>query len=55
MMTMLVLAHAGHWLANVLYVVPLVGVAVAMLVGRLRERRGERDGDGPKPPAREAG
>jgi hypothetical protein len=54
MMTMLVLAHAGHWLANVLYVVPLVGVAVAMLVGRLRERRRERDGDGPKP-AREAG
>ena len=36
---MLVLAHAGHWLVQLIYLVPravLVGVIVA---GRIRDRR----------------
>jgi hypothetical protein len=37
------LAHAGHWLAQVAYLAPLI-VLVAMLVaGKLRERRERRD------------
>jgi hypothetical protein len=40
---MLVLAHAGHWLANVLYAAPLVALAVAMGVGWLRDRGRDRD------------
>jgi hypothetical protein len=48
------LAHAGHWLAQVAYAVPLVLVVVALVVTKVRERRnGGRPGeDGePVPPA----
>ena len=33
------LAHAGHWLAQVAYVVPLLLVVVALVVSKMRERR----------------
>jgi len=39
---MLVLAHAGHWLVNVLYVLPLAGIAIAMGISWLRERRAQK-------------
>jgi len=34
-----VLAHVGHWLVDVLYVAPLLVLAVLVLVGRVRNRR----------------
>jgi len=34
------LAHAGHWLAQVAYVVPLLLVVIALAVSKVRERRG---------------
>jgi hypothetical protein len=40
-MDTLVLGHAGHWLIDVLYLLPLVALAVALAVGKWRER-GER-------------
>jgi hypothetical protein len=43
------LAHAGHWLVNLLYLVPLLLVFVALGVQALRDRR---RGTGPRrPPA----
>jgi len=36
---MVPLAHVGHWLVDVLYLAPLVALAVAVAVGKLRERR----------------
>ena len=51
------LAHAGHWLAQVAYVVPLLLVVIALAVSKVRERRGpdvHEDGDAP-PPAAAAG
>jgi hypothetical protein len=50
---MFVIAHAGHWLANVLYAAPLIVLAAVFIVGRLRER-GAPDGGGDMPAA-EAG
>jgi cytochrome c oxidase assembly factor CtaG len=35
----IVFAHAGHWLPQLLYVAPLVVLVVAIIVGRVRERR----------------
>ena len=43
-MTVPPLAHAGHWLAQVAYLLPLVLLVVMLVVGKLRERR-ERQGD----------
>jgi hypothetical protein len=41
------LAHAGHWLAQVAYALPLVLVVVALVVTKVRERRaGGRPVDG---------
>jgi hypothetical protein len=40
----IVLAHAGHWLPQLLYLAPVVVLVGAILVGRLRERREARDG-----------
>ncbi len=34
-----VLAHAGHWLVQLLYVVPVVVIAVVIVREKLRERR----------------
>ena len=40
-MTALPLAHAGHWLVNVLYLVPLVIVVAMLAVSSIRDRRAE--------------
>jgi hypothetical protein len=40
----IVFAHAGHWLPQLLYLAPVVVLVGAILVGRLRERREARDG-----------
>jgi cytochrome c oxidase assembly factor CtaG len=39
-----VLAHAGHWLPQLLYLAPLIVLVAAILVGRIRERRERRGG-----------
>jgi hypothetical protein len=36
---MLVLAHAGHWLVQLIYLVPLLVLVGVILVGRARDRR----------------
>jgi hypothetical protein len=36
---MIVLAHAGHWLPQLLYLLPVVVLVGAIVVGRLRDRR----------------
>ena len=36
---MLVLAHAGHWLVQLIYIVPLLVLVGVILVGRARDRR----------------
>jgi hypothetical protein len=33
------LAHAGHWLVQIAYLVPLVLLVGMLLLGKLRERR----------------
>ncbi len=49
---MMVLAHAGHWLAQVAYAAPLVLVVVALVVSTLRGRRSEPEEQGAEgPPA----
>jgi cytochrome c oxidase assembly factor CtaG len=35
-------AHVGHWLADMLYVLPLLVMAALVLAGRVRERRQTR-------------
>jgi hypothetical protein len=35
----LVFAHAGHWLPQLLYLMPVVVLVGAILIGRVRERR----------------
>jgi hypothetical protein len=39
---LLVLAHAGHWLPQLLYLAPVVVLVGAILIGRMRERREAR-------------
>jgi hypothetical protein len=39
------IAHAGHWLAQVAYLVPLVVLVGMILAGRLRDRRERRQGE----------
>jgi uncharacterized membrane protein YtjA (UPF0391 family) len=36
------LAHAGHWLAQIAYLAPLVVLVAMIVVGRVRERRARR-------------
>jgi cytochrome c oxidase assembly factor CtaG len=43
-MTAVVMAHAGHWLPQLLYLAPLIVLVVAIAIGRLRERRQGREG-----------
>jgi hypothetical protein len=33
------LAHVGHWIVDLIYVVPLLLLGVALIVGKLRDRR----------------
>ena len=42
---MIVIAHAGHWLPQLLYLAPVVVLVGAILVGRFRERRAGRGRD----------
>jgi hypothetical protein len=37
---MVFFAHAGHWLVQLIYLVPLLVLVGAILHGKLRERRG---------------
>jgi TRAP-type uncharacterized transport system fused permease subunit len=45
-MTVPPFAHAGHWLAQVAYLVPLVVLVVMLVAGRVRDRRERRRDDG---------
>lgn len=38
---MLYFAHAGHWLVQLIYLVPLAVLVGVILVGRARDRREE--------------
>lgn len=44
---MTMLAHSGHWLASLLYVVPIVVVIGVLGLIVLREKRAERRSVGP--------
>jgi hypothetical protein len=39
----IVLAHAGHVLVDMLYAVPLLVMVGLLLIGKLRERRARQD------------
>jgi hypothetical protein len=39
----LVLAHAGHWLVQLIYLVPLAVLVGVIVAGKLRERRERRE------------
>jgi hypothetical protein len=41
-MTVPPLAHAGHWLAQLAYLAPLIVLVGMLLVGKWRERRERR-------------
>lgn len=36
---MLVVAHAGHWLVQLIYLVPLAVLVGVIVAGRIRDRR----------------
>ncbi len=36
---MLVLAHAGHWLVNLLYLAPVLFIAFVIVREKIREKR----------------
>jgi hypothetical protein len=40
------LAHAGHWLAQIAYLAPLVVLVAMLVLGRLRARRERRRNEG---------
>lgn len=48
---MIVFGHAGHWFVQLAYLAPLVVLAVAMAVGKIRERRRLRAADDPRSPS----
>ena len=35
----LVLAHAGHWLVQILYAAPLIVIVVLLIVGKMRNKK----------------
>jgi hypothetical protein len=41
-MTVPPLAHAGHWLAQLAYLAPLILLVAMLVVGKLRERHERR-------------
>jgi hypothetical protein len=45
---MLVFAHAGHWLVQLIYLVPLAVLVGVIVAGRIRDRREARDGTQPQ-------
>jgi len=40
---MIVFAHAGHWLVQLIYLVPLVVLVGVIVAGRRRDRRADRE------------
>ena len=36
------MAHAGHWLESVVYLVPIVGFALWLAVATIKDRRSRR-------------
>ena len=48
-MTVPPLAHAGHWLAQIAYLAPLILLVGALLAGKLRARRERRRNEGVTP------
>jgi hypothetical protein len=44
---MAVLAHAGHWLPQLMYLMPVLIMLVAAGAARIRDRQRRRGGDGP--------
>ncbi len=44
-----VLAHAGHWLVNILYALPVLVVAGSIIVSVIRQRREARDTEADPP------
>lgn len=50
-MTALVVAHAGHWLVNLLYVLPVAVVAGLLGWQAIKDRREERRENEQPPPA----
>jgi hypothetical protein len=47
------IAHAGHWLVNALYLVPLLVVVAMLAVSSVRDRRAEAAEAAEEPPADE--
>ena len=39
MTALLVLAHAGHWLVQLIYLLPLLVLVGVIVAGRIRDRR----------------
>jgi hypothetical protein len=48
-------AHAGHWLAQIAYLAPLVLLVVLLVSGRVRERRERRERSRSNTPAHQTG
>ena len=46
-MTVPPLAHAGHWLAQLAYLVPLAVLVGMILIGKRRERQERRERERP--------
>ena len=44
----MVIAHGGHWLLNVLYMVPVIIVVGFVSIQALRDRRAQARSDAPK-------
>ena len=44
-----VFAHPSHWLVQAAYLAPLLVLVVALVVGKLRERREVREHRAPQP------
>ena len=55
MASLLVLAHAGHWLVQLIYLVPLAVLVGVILVGRARDRREAASEHVAEPPEGPAG
>ncbi len=45
------LAHAGHWALDVLYVTPILVVALVIVTNAIRDRRAARHEEGREPPS----
>jgi hypothetical protein len=43
---LMILAHTGHWLVSLLYLVPVLGVLAMVGIQVWRDRRRQHDGSG---------